>query len=55
MNEKYGLKVDNVQERFIYNIDKGKHSIHMQKKYQGLLTQIIDEYLSALEQIVEAN
>lgn len=40
--KRYGLKVDNVQERFIYNIDGGKHSLHTQKKMMPLIGNIIN-------------
>ena len=40
-NEKYGMKIDNSQERFVYNIDGGKHSIHIQRRFKQLVTNII--------------
>jgi hypothetical protein len=51
LKEGYGLKVDNVQERFIFNIEKGKHSIHVQNRFLPVLAKIVDEYLSVIEQL----
>ena len=39
------MKVDNIQERFVYNIEGGKHSIHYQKRFKGLVNKIIQECL----------
>ena len=42
MKSQYGLKVDNVQERFVYNIEGGKHSVHFQNKFKPLVSKIIN-------------
>lgn len=52
LKETYNLTVDNAQERFIYNLEGGKHSIHMQRRFKSLISQILNEYLTVLEEIV---
>jgi len=47
----YNLPVDNIQERFVFNLEKGKHSVHAQKRHKPLVIKIIKEYLDVLEQI----
>ena len=51
MKARYSLPVDNIQERFVYNLEKGKHSVHVQKRHKSLVIKIIKEYLEVLEQI----
>ena len=41
-----------MQERFIYNLEGGKHSVHVQKRLKPTVAAIISEYLSVLEQLV---
>ena len=49
--ERRGVTADNAQERFLFNLDGGKHALHLQKKMQPQVKQIIAEYLSVLEEI----
>jgi len=51
MQSVYNLPVDNIQERFVFNLEKGKHSVHAQKRHKPLVIKIIKEYLDVLEQI----
>lgn len=52
LSERYGVNAVNVQERFIFNIEGGKHSLHVQAKMKPLISNIINEYLSILETVV---
>jgi hypothetical protein len=45
----FGTKSENVQERFVYSIEGGYHSIHMQKKYKDIVAAIVHRYLTFLE------
>ena len=47
--KKFGKECDNVQEEFIYDLEEGGHSVHIQKRYKDLLPQILNEYLSVIE------
>lgn len=38
-----------MQERFIFNIEGGKHSLHIQKRFQPLLREILSDYMSVIE------
>ena len=40
--------VKNLQEKFIYKIPEGKHSLHMQKQLTPLLQKLIDDYLQLI-------
>ena len=46
---RFGKECDNVQEEFVYDLEEGGHSIHIQKRYKDFLPQIINEYLSVIE------
>ena len=52
MKEKYeklfGKRVENIQERFVYNAEGAGHSLHMQKRFNGQLQKIIREYRTYL-------
>lgn len=45
----YGVEVENVQERFIFRVEGGSHSIHMQARFGPLLRAIVSQYLQVLE------
>jgi hypothetical protein len=40
-----GKSATSIQEQFIFNIEEGKHSLHMQKTFLGTIRQIISNYL----------
>jgi hypothetical protein len=45
----YGRECDNVQEQFVYSIEGGHHSLHIQNKYKDTVASIVDEYLTFIE------
>jgi hypothetical protein len=47
----WGKKCDNVQEKFVYCIEDGYHSLHMQRKLKGVNSAIVKRYLTFLEEL----
>ena len=45
----FGKKVENVQERFIYDLEGGVHVLHMQKKLNKKISKAIEEYIGVLD------
>ena len=43
--EVYGRECQNVQEQFMYNLEGGGHSVHIQKRFKEVLPKIVHEYL----------
>lgn len=44
-----GKQTENVQENFVFSIEKGAHSLHMQKKNEKVISKIVEEYLTVVE------
>lgn len=44
----YGTDCKNVQERFIFSIEGGGHSLHMQGKYNTDVKEAIKQYIDIL-------
>ena len=47
--KKYKNTADNIQEKFIFNVEGGAHSVHLQKKHASKLSAIIHDYLNFIE------
>jgi hypothetical protein len=46
-----GSKCENVQERFVYSMEGGYHSLHLQNKYKEVNVKIIHRYLTFIEEM----
>jgi hypothetical protein len=47
----WGKKCENVQERFVYCIEGGYHSLHMQRRFKEVNAAIVHRYLTFLEEL----
>ena len=45
-----GVKVNNVQERFVINFEDGKHSLHMMPKIVPDMKIAIKEYMAVIDE-----
>jgi len=45
----YQKECDNIQEQFVFSIEGGNHSLHIQNKYKSTVANIVDEYLTVIE------
>ena len=39
--EVYGMECQNVQEQFVYNLEGGGHSVHIQRRFKEVLPKIV--------------
>ena len=46
----FGKKVENIQERFVFNFEGAGHSLHRQKRFNDQIQKIIGDYV---EMIIE--
>ena len=44
----HGKECENVQEQFVYNLEGGAHSVHVQKRFEKEMSKIVEEYLTYL-------
>ena len=46
-----GVDTPHPQERFLYDLEGGKHSVHKQRRTQPTVVKIIEDYLTVLEEL----